>query len=74
MGRGVTTAQAAKVVDISLMTLQRWIAAGKIQAPSLEIRNGRAVRLWNRSALTQLQKAKQTVYCKGRGRKMELNP
>jgi hypothetical protein len=51
------------------MTLQRWIAGGKLPAPKLRIRNGRAVRLWCKADLARLQQVKQATYCKGRGRK-----
>lgn len=51
------------------MTLQRWIANQDIQAPALQIVNGRATRLWHRADLERLRQAKQKIYCKGRGRK-----
>jgi len=52
-----------------MMTLQRWLAAGKVKGPRLRIRNGRAVRLWGQAALARLRNVKQATYCKGRGRK-----
>jgi hypothetical protein len=51
------------------MTLHRWMVAGRVQAPKLHIRNGRAVRLWSEADLARLRKLKQAIYCKGRGRK-----
>jgi hypothetical protein len=51
------------------MTLQRWLAVGKVRGPKLRIRNGRAVRLWSQADLTQLRSIKKASYCKGRGRK-----
>jgi predicted site-specific integrase-resolvase len=63
------TQQAAAAAGISLMTLQRWIAARKVKAPELIIRNGRAVRLWNRDDLARLREVKKAIYRKGRGRK-----
>ena len=56
-------------MGISTMTLQRWLAAGKVKGPKLRIRNGRAVRLWSDADLARLQKLKEQIYCKGRGRK-----
>jgi predicted site-specific integrase-resolvase len=56
-------------VGISTMTLQRWMAAGKVKGPKLRIRHGRAVRLWGQADLVGLRRLKQEVYCKGRGRK-----
>jgi hypothetical protein len=51
------------------MTLQRWLAAGRVKGPKLRIRNGRAVRLWGKAGLAALRMLKQEIYCKGRGRK-----
>jgi predicted site-specific integrase-resolvase len=69
MAKPCNTQQAASAVGISVMTLHRWIVAGKVKAPKLRIRNGRAVRLWSEAGLAQLRKLKQRIYCKGRGRK-----
>ena len=63
----LNSAQAAKAVGISLMTLQRWIVAGKVRSPKLSIRNGRAVRLWNEHALRRLKMAKTLNYGQGKG-------
>ena len=64
-----STRYAAREVGISLMTLQRWIADGDIQAPSLQIVNGRATRLWDTEDLERLRQLKEKMYCRGRGRK-----
>jgi hypothetical protein len=69
MEKPCNTQQAAGAVGISTMTLQRWLAAGKVKGPKLRIRNGRAVRLWTATDLARLRKLKQEIYCKGRGRK-----
>ncbi len=69
MAKPCNTQQAASAVGISLMTLQRWLAAGKVKGPKLRIRHGRAVRLWSRADLARLRKVKQAIYCRGRGRK-----
>ena len=60
---------AAKAAGISLITLQRWIAAGRVRPPRLRIRNGRAVRIWTWRYLEALRKTKEAIYCRGRGRK-----
>jgi hypothetical protein len=52
-----------------MMTLHRWITTGKVKPPKLRIRNGRAVRLWGKADLAELLRLKQSIYCKGRGRK-----
>ena len=54
------TQRAAEAVGISLMTLQRWIASGKVKAPELQIRNGRAVRLWRKDDLARLREVKKS--------------
>ena len=69
MAKLANTQQAASAVGISVMTLHRWVTAGKVKAPKLRIRNGRAVRLWGKADLAELRKLKQGIYCKGRGRK-----
>jgi len=69
MAKPCNTQQAAKAAGISTMTLHRWMVAGKVKGPELRIRNGRAVRLWSQADLARLRKLKQTIYCKGRGRK-----
>jgi hypothetical protein len=69
MAKPCNTQQAAKAAGIAVMTLHRWIVAKRFKAPNLRIRNGRAVRLWNKAHLNRLRELKQEIYCKGRGRK-----
>jgi hypothetical protein len=69
MAKPCNTQQAAKAADIAVMTLQRWLGMGKLKGPKLRIRNGRAVRLWGKADLDRLNRLKQKIYCKGRGRK-----
>lgn len=64
-----TTTKAARLVGVHIATLQRWIADGKVRAPKLVIRRGRAVRLWTGADLKHLRKRKAAIYRKGRGRK-----
>jgi excisionase family DNA binding protein len=69
MAQPRNTQQAASAVGVSVMTLHRWVTGGKLRAPKLRIRNGRAVRLWSKADLAGLRTLKQEIYCKGRGRK-----
>ena len=69
MAQPCNTQQAAKASGLSQMTLHRWVVAKKLKAPKLQIRNGRAVRLWSKADLARLSRLKQEIYCKGRGRK-----
>lgn len=67
MAMTLNTQQAASAICVSTMTLQRWLAAGKVKGPKLRIRNGRAVRLWSKADLDRLRKIKRLVYGKGKG-------
>jgi predicted site-specific integrase-resolvase len=67
MAKPCNTQQAASAVGISTMTLQRWLATGKVEGPELRIRKGRAVRLWSKADLDRLRKIKRLVYGKGKG-------
>jgi excisionase family DNA binding protein len=51
-----TTYQVAKMTGIPRATLQFWIAKRRIPAPRLKLRNGKAVRLWNKA---QIEKARE---------------
>ena len=62
-----STAEAAEIVDVNRVTLQRWLAQGKVQAP--KVRYG--VRLWTELDIGRVRRYKQENYCKGRGRKLK---
>ena len=57
-----TTKQAADAVGITRVTLQAWIASGKFKAPVVEVRNGRAVRLWTQADVARLRAVKKEIY------------
>jgi len=65
----LTTAEAAGKAGIHLATLQRWIAAGRIEAPKPTLIGAVGYRLWSMKDVERLKKAKQEIYRKGRGRK-----
>jgi excisionase family DNA binding protein len=69
MAQRVATAEAANVVGIDRITLQRWIRDGKVKAPRPVLRRGRAVRLWSARDIERLRKVKKRIHRKGRGRK-----
>jgi len=50
-----TTGQAAREAGITRVTLHEWIRKGVVRAPRLQIRNGRAVRLWTASDVAKLK-------------------
>ena len=64
-----TTEEAAKAVGMGRVTLQRWIAAGKVRAPKTQLIDGHGVRLWSEEDISRLRKSKEEIYRKGRGRK-----
>jgi len=68
----LTTSEAADAVGLDRVTLQGWIAAGKVKAPRLVLRSGRAVRLWRAIDIERLKKVKSRIHRKGRGRKPKL--
>lgn len=69
MNKPLTTRYAAKKAGLSLITLQRWIAEGKVRPPRLQILNGRAARVWDEDSVARLRQIKEKIYCRGRGRK-----
>jgi excisionase family DNA binding protein len=65
----LTTAEAAKRVGIHQVTLQKWIAAGKMKAPKPTLIGAVGYRLWSAKDVAALLKVKRAIYRKGRGRK-----
>jgi excisionase family DNA binding protein len=62
-----STSEAAGRVGISLPTLQRWIAAGKIKAPKPILIGAVGYRLWSIDDIDRLKAVKQAVYRKRGG-------
>ena len=65
----LTTAEAARKVGIHPVTLQRWIAAGKVKAPKPTLVGAVGYRLWTARDVENLKKTKGQIHRKGRGRK-----
>lgn len=65
----LTTAEAAGKAGIHPVTLQRWIAARKIEAPKPTLIGAVGYRLWSTKDVLRLKKVKNAIYRKGRGRK-----
>jgi predicted site-specific integrase-resolvase len=53
---GVSTREAARKLGISLISLQRYIAAEKIKVPKLQKIGGVRVRLWTDSDIKRVRK------------------
>jgi excisionase family DNA binding protein len=65
----LSTEEVALGVGISRVTLERWLASGKVPAPK-KIRVGKSeFRNWTASEVERIRKYKQRNYRKGRGRK-----
>ena len=69
MAKWLSTGDAAKAVRIARHTLQRWIKEGRVKAPKVILRDGRAVRRWSTLDVKRLAQTKTNTYRKGRGRK-----
>jgi excisionase family DNA binding protein len=65
----LTTAEAARKAGIHLVTLQEWIAKGKVKAPKPTLVGAVGYRLWTARDVAVLLKTKKAIYRKGRGRK-----
>jgi len=52
-----STREVAALLGISLMTLQRYIAAGKISAPSVQYVGGSRFRAWTERDVERVRKA-----------------
>jgi excisionase family DNA binding protein len=65
----LSTEEVAKQAGISRVTLERWLASGKIRSPK-NIRYGRnEFRNWTAVDVERVRKFKAANYRKGRGRK-----
>jgi excisionase family DNA binding protein len=69
MRSSLTTTEAAEKTGLNRVTLQEWIRTGRVRAPRLVLRNGRAVRLWSQADIEKLRAVKDQTYRRGRGRK-----
>jgi excisionase family DNA binding protein len=65
----LTTAEAARKVGLHVVTLQRWIASGKVKAPKPTLVGAVGYRLWAAKDIGVLLRVKSRIYRRGRGRK-----
>ncbi len=67
-----SAAQAARMLGIHKVTLQRWLLDGKVAEPN-KVRIGNIEsRIWTHSDVEHVRRYKQKNYRKGRGRKPKL--
>lgn len=64
-----STLEAARMVGINRVTLQRWLLDGKVAEPRRIRHAGIDARVWNDRDVERVLKFKQENYRKGRGRK-----
>jgi hypothetical protein len=70
-GSRLTTREAAAAAEVALITLNRWIAKGKIRAPSPFLVGARGMRLWGPADVERIRAHKMKHFRKGRGRKKQ---
>ncbi len=64
-----STAEVAKLVGVSRVTLERWLASGKVQMPKRIRVGARVSRIWTSQDIDRVKRHKKEFYRKGRGRK-----
>ncbi len=65
----LSTEEVARVVGISRITLERWLASAKLKAPK-SLRVGKHIfRNWTNLDIERVKRYKKKFYRKGRGRK-----
>ncbi len=62
-----STAEVARLVEVSPNTLYRWIAAKEFYVPPVGSVGGVQVRLWSDEEVEAVKKYKARFYNKGRG-------
>ena len=65
----LSTPEVAKAVGIDRVTLERWLARGKVPGPKVLRIGRRIVRLWGRADVERVRRYKAKFYRKGRGRR-----
>ena len=69
MKKTYSTRTAARLAGISLVTLNRWMAAGKVRASITVPMDGRTLHRWTTADVERVRKYKVKFYMKGRGLK-----
>jgi len=67
--RLLSTPDVARQVGIHPITLERWLASGKVWPEKTVQIGNRTIRLWTSRDVKRLLKFKAASYRKGRGRK-----
>jgi excisionase family DNA binding protein len=64
-----STAEVAELVGIAEVTLERWLAEGKVPMPKTIQIGTRRFRIWTAKDVERVDQYKAKFYRKGRGRK-----
>ena len=65
----LSTEEVARSVGISRVTLERWLASGKVPVPRPLHVGKNVFRNWNNRDIERVKRYKEKHYRKGRGRK-----
>jgi len=66
-----STKQAAEMLGVNRVTLQRWLLAGRIAEPRRIRSGGVDARVWTDHDVRRVQRFKEKNYRKGRGRRKQ---
>jgi excisionase family DNA binding protein len=58
MPKTFSTPQAAKLIGVHLLTVHRWLKAGKIKPQAIELSDGRKLWRWSESDIARAKKLK----------------
>jgi predicted site-specific integrase-resolvase len=58
MPKVYSTTQAAKLIGVHVITLHRWLAAGKIKPNAIELSDGRKLWRWSEADIARGKKLK----------------
>jgi DNA-binding transcriptional MerR regulator len=67
--KNFSTSQAARMLGVHKVTLQRWLLNGRVAEPRRISNGGVDARVWTERDIERVRKYKQENYRKGRGRK-----
>ena len=65
----LSTEEVARLVGISRVTLERWLAQKKIPMPKRVFVGTRVSRIWTERDIERVRRHREKFYGKGRGRK-----
>ena len=67
-----TTSDVAKLVELSLPTLQRWIVSRRFKAPPVRVVANIKVIIWNKGEVVRMKRFKAKHYRAGQGNQSDL--